>query len=227
MTRPQPRRRTTLVGFLALALLALAAELAGIGVIHRLDLGRHVATPGYAQADYYPPLLAAVKVGIALLAARLAWRFARARAIERAGLHLLGLVGQRPGPRARPRVRLELPIRLWAVSFALTSGIYLVHADATGIASGGRWPLLAPLLHTSALPVFAVLSVVVALLWQAVAGWLADYEHQARETLAQGRLLVARLVRTATVRPHGDLRTPLLRLIGSSLHQRPPPPLPA
>jgi hypothetical protein len=53
--------------------------------------------------------------------------------------------------------------------------------DAEGI-STGRWPLLAPWLHTSALPVFAVLSVVVAVVYRAVEQWLAEYETFAHET---------------------------------------------
>ena len=222
--------RSTLLTWLALGLLALAAEIAGIGIIQWLDVGRHVATPGYAQADFYPPLLAALKVGSALLAARLAWRFVRARAVERAGLRLLGVVGQRQARplRPRPRVRLELSPRLWAAVFVLTSAIYLVQADTQGLGAGvDRWPLLEPLLHTSALPVFAVLSVAVALLWHAVAGWLRDYEHHARETLEHGCRLVAGLGAVVLGRPSGVEVPPVLRPLASSLHQRPPPLLPA
>lgn len=141
MARALPRRSTLLASF-ALGLLAVAAEIAGIGAIQRLDIGRHVSTPGHAQADFYPPLLA-------------------------------------------------------------------------------------PLLHTSALPVFAVLAVIVALAWRAVAGWLADYEHHARETLERGRRLVAGLVAAPVQRPMGVAASPVLRLLVSSLHQRPPPLLPA
>lgn len=230
MPRALPQR-STLLACLALGLLALAAEIAGIGAIQRLDVGRHVSTRGHAQADFYPPLLAALKVGAALLAARLAWRFARARALERAGLRLLGVVGggRAAAPaRPRPRVRLELSPRLWCAAFVLTSAIYVVQADVEGLETGaGRWPLLAPLLHTSALPVFAVLAVVVALAWRAVAGWLCDYEHHARETLEQGRRLAASLVAAPVHRPMGVAALPVLRLLVSSLHQRPPPLLPA
>lgn len=246
MARPGAPHRHRLLAWLALGLLALAAEIVGIGLIQCLDVGRHVASPGYAHASYYPPLLAATKVGIALLAARLAWRFARARALERAGLGLLAVAGRGHGhlclsragraaagraaadhgraarPR-RPRLRLELSPRLWASAFLLTATIYLVQADVEGIAAGGRWPLLAPLLHTSALPVFAVLAVLVALLWSAVAGWLADYEHHARETLARGRRLVSRLRGILLPRPAANLVVPAVRLLGSSHQQRPPP----
>jgi hypothetical protein len=215
--------RQAVLAWLALGVLALAAEVVGTGLIQRLDVGRHVATPGYAHADFYPPLLAAVKVGIALLAARLAWRFVRARAVERTGLRLLGALGHNGQQRVRPRLRVTLSPRLWAVSFVLTSAIYLLQADLEAGLGEGRWPVLAPLLHTSALPVFAVLSVVVAVLWGIVAGWLREYESHAHATLERGRLLVAGLRAVVVPRPAADLRTPLVRMLAGSLHQRPPP----
>lgn len=220
MLRGTPRRQEVLA-WLALVLLALCAEVVGIGAIRRIDLGQHVASPSYAHADYYPPLLALVKAGVALLAARLAWRALRARATERTGLRLLAAIGQR-SQRPLPRVRVGLSLRLWAVSFALTSLIYLIHADAQSIASAGRWPLLAPWLHTSALPVFAVLSVLVALLWGAVSEWLAAYEGHARDTLERGRRLFAAPVRTVVLLC-GERALAAGRLPGDSLHQRPPP----
>lgn len=222
MRRRVPSRQTVLA-WLALGVLALAAEVVGTGLIQRIDVGRHVATPGYAHADFYPPLLAAVKVGIALLAARLTWRFVRARAVERAGLRLLGAFGHRVQRRELPRVRITLSPRLWAVSFVLTSTIYLLQADIESGLGDGRWPVLAPLLHTSALPVFAVLSVIVAVLWGVVAGWLGDYESHAQATLERGRLLVAGLRAVAVTRPAAELRAPLARILAGSLHQRPPP----
>src|SRR5207244_375235 len=72
------RRHQRLLSVLAFGLLALVAELVGRSLTHRLDFGRHVRSPSYAGADYYPILLAAVKVGIALLLARLAWRLVKA-----------------------------------------------------------------------------------------------------------------------------------------------------
>ena len=100
------RRHQRVSAGLAFALLALVAELAGRSLTHRLDFGRHVATPSYSGADYYPFLLAGVKLGVALLFARLAWRFVRAHAAARAGRRVLATVGSRPAPA--PRVRLEL-----------------------------------------------------------------------------------------------------------------------
>ena len=73
------RRHQRVLSVLAFGLLALAAELLGRSLTHRLDFGRHVATPSYSGTDYYPILLVVVKSGIALLVARLAWRLLRAR----------------------------------------------------------------------------------------------------------------------------------------------------
>ena len=92
------RRHHRLFSGLAFALLALVAELLGRSLAHRLDVGRHVSSPSYAGADYYPFLLAAVKLGVALLLARLAWRFARARTAARAGRRVLAAVGKQPKP---------------------------------------------------------------------------------------------------------------------------------
>ena len=82
MGRARAHRRLAGVG--SFALLALVAELAGRSLTLRLDLGRHVPTPSYGGADYYPFLLAGVKVAIALMLATLTWRFFRARAAARA-----------------------------------------------------------------------------------------------------------------------------------------------
>src|SRR2546423_2893957 len=117
------RRHQRLLSGLAFGLLALVAELAGRSLTYRLDVGRHVESPGYAGADYYPFLLAAVKIGIALLLARLAWRFARAHAAARAARRLLAAVGSRPC-RA-PRVRVVLSPRLWLPSLLSTALFYL------------------------------------------------------------------------------------------------------
>jgi hypothetical protein len=201
------RRHQRLLAALALLLLALIAELVGRSLTHRLDFGRHVASPSYSGADYYPVLLVVVKVAVALMLARLAWRFVKAR-------RLLG-----SDSRFLPRVRFELSPRLWLLSFVTTSLIYLVQMDAEGI-SAGRWPLLAPWLHSSALPVFAVLSVVVALVYRAVERWLSDYETYAfenarRATRGTGPLPVPRETRVALASPR--------LLFGLSFESRPPP----
>src|SRR5919204_5498270 len=214
------RRHQRLLAVLAFGLLALVAELAGRSLTHRLDFGRHLAAPSYARADYYPFLLAGVKVGIALLLARLAWRFLRARASARAGRRLLAALGARPG-RGAPRVRLTLSPRLWLVSFVVTSLFYLAQTDAER-ASTGRWPLLAPWLHTSALPVFAVLAVLVALAWGAVARWLADYESYAEATCARAERLSCAAV-LPREQPRDKVSLPPRKLFGLAFESRPPP----
>jgi hypothetical protein len=212
------RRHQVVLARVALVLLALVAELLGRSLAHRLDFGRHVDNP-YAGAQYYPILLAAVKVAVALMLARVAWRFVKARTVARAARRLLAAHGSQAAEPA-VRVRIELSPRLWLGSFLVTSLIYLVQVDAEGI-SAGRWPLLAPWLHTAALPVFAVLSVVVALVYRAVENWLSDYESYARDTAARAsRLRVATL---PIPRPSlAELVTPR-SLFGLAFEVRPPP----
>src|SRR5207245_2951159 len=109
------RRHQRLLARLALGLLALVAELGGRSLTHRLDLGRHVDAPSYSGAEYYPILLAVVKVGLALMLARLTWRFVKARAVARAARRLHAAHGSRPGQRA-PRVHFELSPGLWLLT---------------------------------------------------------------------------------------------------------------
>jgi hypothetical protein len=213
------RRHQRLLARLALVLLALVAELTGRSLTHRLDFGRHVGAPSYSGADYYPILLAVVKVAIALMLARLLWRFVKARGVARAARRLLAAHGS-PTARCTPRVRLQLSPRLWLGSFLVTSLIYLVHIDAEGI-SAGRWPLLAPWLHTSALPVFAVLSVIVALVYRAVERWFSDYESYALETAARASRLAAAALPAPRV-TLAELVAPR-SLFGLAFEVRPPP----
>jgi hypothetical protein len=213
------RRHHVLLARLALGLLMLVAELLGRSLTHRVDLGKHVETPSYASTDYYPILLAVVKVGVALMLARLVWRFVKARTVARAARRLLAAHGSSSAVRA-PRVRLELSPRLWFLSFVGTSVIYLVQMHAEGI-SAGRWPLLAPWLHSSALPAFAVLSVVVALVYRAVEQWFADYETYAAQTAARARSL-GRSVLPVPRSARADRPTPR-SLFGIAFESRPPP----
>src|SRR5207302_9430707 len=139
------RRHQVLLARLALGLLALVAELVGRSLTHRIDVGRHVASPSYSGADYYPILLIVVKAGVALMLARLMWRFAKARATARTARRLLAAQGR--AAIAAPRVHLELSPRLWLGSLLVTASIFLVQTDAEQV-STGPWPLLAPWLHT-------------------------------------------------------------------------------
>src|SRR5689334_18772995 len=181
------RRHQRVLAVLAFGLLALVAELVGRSLTERIDVGRHVAAPSYAGASYYPFLVGAVKVGVALMLARVAWRFAKARATARAARKLATALGVTHQLRA-PRMRVHLPARRWLVAFLVTASIYLVQTDAEQMAAG-RWPLLAPWLHSSALPVFAVLAVLVTLLYGAVELWLGEYERYARESVDLVRAL--------------------------------------
>src|ERR687884_554155 len=117
-------------------------------------------------------------------------------------------------------VTTELSPRLWALTFATTSLLYLLQTDAEGAVSG-RWPLFAPWLHSSALPVFAVLAVVVALLYGAVARWLREYERYAAEAAERARRVVA-----ARRDPPPRSATVALaprQLFGLAFESRPPP----
>ncbi len=176
------RGHQRLLAGLALGLLALTAELAGRSLTHRLDVGRHVGRVSYAGADYYPFLLAAVKFGVALMLARVAWRFARAHAAASAAHRVAAALGARRRRRTA-RVRIELSPRLWLLSFVGTASIYLVQADAER-AAGGNLTLLGPWLHSSALPVFAVLSVLVAVLYRPSAAGSPTCESLAADAVA-------------------------------------------
>lgn len=184
----------------ALALLALIAEIAGRSLAHRMDVGRHVGPLSYRHETYYPFVLAAVKVGVALMLARVAWRVLKAH-------RLASLIG-------RPRMRIELSAKLWLASFFATSVLYLVQMD---VDTGS--PVLWPWLHTSALPVFAVLSVVVAMLYRSVELWLRDYEQLAAHAAACIRKLEAD--RALPVDLHVALAP--RRLFGLAFESRPPP----
>jgi hypothetical protein len=219
MTRA--RRHQRLSAALALGLLALAAELTGRSLVNRIDLGRHIEAPSYSDSGYYPILLVAVKLAVALLLARLLWRFLRAHLAERAARRLLAGMGKDTSPRP-PRLRLSLSLRLWAVCFSVTATFFLVQSDVQRF-SRGRWPLLAPWLHSSALPVFAVLSVLMAIAWRAVRGWLAEYERFAAQAVAQARRVLYPL---PAPRAQAASRRAPRTLFGLAFESRPPP-LPA
>jgi hypothetical protein len=210
------RRHQRLLSALAFGLLAITAELVGASLTHRIDLGRHVRSPSYSHAVYYPALVAAVKVGIALLLTRLLWRLARAHATERTARRVLGVA-----TGDVPRVRIELSPRLWLAFFAVTATGYLVQSDA-GRVTHGRWPLFFPWVHSSALPVFAVLSVLLALVWVAVQRWLAEYESYV-EGVAERARHAGRTRAPAASFPRIVLAAAPRRLFGRVLDSRPPP----
>ncbi len=210
------RRLAAAAGF---ALLALLTELTGRSIVVRLDRAFHVVPLATPTTSYYPFLLAGVRALGALLVAWVAWRLVKAHITAVAAQRLLGGVGHRS--HRLPRLRLTLSPRLWLLSFAATSTWYLLQNDAGPVAHG-RWPLLAPWLHTYALAVFAVLSVLLAIGWGAIRQWLAEVEGFAAATfervchiLHAGRGLQPR-------RQLGDERAPR-RLFGHEFESRPPP----
>ena len=212
------RRRVSVVaGF---TLFALVAELAGRELTDVVDRALHVSPLATPSTPYYPFLLVGVKVLGALGLAVLAWRIIRALSTAAAGERLLVALGQRRG-RGVPWPRLSVSPRLWVASFAATSLWYLVHSDS-GAVSAGRWPMLAPWLHTYALPVFAVLSVLVALGWAAVRDWLADVEDYAADAFAR----VFGILRAGPLparRPRPSAEGAPRRLFGLAFESRPPP----
>ncbi len=208
------RRVTAAAGF---ALLALLTELTGRAITVRLDGAFNVEPLAMSTTRYYPFLLAGVRTLAALVVAAAAWRVVRAYASAAAGERLLGIRGS----GRRPRPRLTLSLRLWTCSFAATSLWYLVQTDAARL-SAGRWPLLAPWLHTYALPVFAVCSILLALGWGAVRDWLADVEDYAAATHARAFRKLKAAALPSRPRLRGDDRAPR-RLFGLAFESRPPP----
>ena len=213
------RSHSRLAGLGAFSLLALVAELAGRDLTVRFDLGRHVPTPSYSGADYYPFLLAGVKIAVALMLAGLTWRFIRARSAARGSRRLLAAVGARPADA--PRIRIEFSLRSWLRAYGLTAGIYLVQTDSERFAVGD-WPLMSPWLHTSALSVFAVLAVVVSVVYAAVARWLAEYERYAESSVAAALSFVRRLRAAPLWHDRTEQAAPR-RLFGLAFECRPPP----
>jgi hypothetical protein len=200
--------------------MALVAELTGRSITYRLDGTFQVHPLTTPMASYYPFLLAAVRVLAALALAAVAWRLVRAHSTASAGEALLRVLGQRRV--GAPKLRLGLTFRLWLVSFGATALWYLVQNDA-GRLSEGRWPLLAPWLHTYALPVFAVLAVVFALAWSIVRDWLAAVERYAEATFARvARALRSKETPLAHFRRTTDDFAPR-HLFGVVFESRPPP----
>jgi hypothetical protein len=166
-----------------------------------------------------------VKTLGAFVFAGLLARGTRAWAKADAGNRLLNVVCHGHEHRA-PRLRAGLSLRVWFASFAATALLYLVHADADGLAAG-RWPMFAPWLHTYALPIFAGLAVVVALVWQ-FASWLYEVEEYAVRTIARVRTILTAALTPSTRRAHSRAADDVAprRRFGLSFESRPPP-LPA
>jgi hypothetical protein len=212
------RRPTQVAGF---ALLALVGEITGRSLTLRLDRAVHVRPRAEQMASYYPFLLAGIRVAAALALALVAWRLVRAHLTASAGESLLRALGhRRPGA---PKPRLSLTPKLWLAAFGATAGWYLIQADIERL-SEGRWPLLAPWLHTYSLGVFAVISVLIAVAWAAVRDWLAEVERYATATFALVRSALTRCAAAPAAvvsRPRDD-HAPRT-LFGEIFDSRPPP----
>lgn len=210
------RRRTE---FAVFALLALAAELTGRSITARLDRAFHVTPLAAPRTSYYPFLLSGVRLVAAVALATVVWRLVRAHATATAGEAVLRAVGHR-GFRP-PSLRLTLSLRLWAASFGATALWFLIQNDAESL-SEGRWPVLAPWLHTYALVVFAVLAILFALVWGAVREWLQEVERFAAAAIAQlRRALRGEAAPRRRLAPRDD-HAPR-HLFGVVFESRPPP----
>jgi hypothetical protein len=210
-------------GLATFAVLIAVAEVAGRSLTAHVDRALNVQPLARPDSSYYPFLLVGVKVAGALTLAALLARGLRAWAAADAGRRLLAAAGRR-NEAGSPRLRLRISVRIWGAAFVATSCAYLVHADADS-AAAGRWPLFNPWLHTYALPVFAVLAVLVALVF-GLARWLHEIEDYAHRTLARARriLTLPSPVRPRRARPGDD--TAPRRRFGLAFESRPPP-LPA
>jgi hypothetical protein len=207
-------------GVATFGVLVVCAEVLGRSVTGRVDRALHVAPLARTDTSYYPLLLVGVKIAGALTLAALLARGLRAWAAADAGRRLLTASGH-PHEGRSPRLRPGLSLRVWAAAFAATSLVYLVHADAES-AAAGRWPLLAPWLHTYALPVFAALSVLVALVWR-LAGWLHEIEDYAHRTLERVRGLLAKRESARRRHPRPSDDSAPRRRFGLAFESRPPP----
>ncbi len=194
----------------------LAGEVAGRWLATHLPLLADVPQRQHRGLDIWPAVVVAAKIGIALLLARLAWRLVRARNVAAAGERILRV---RRSQVTRPVPAVGLSPRAWLASFAAMSLLYLL-PTSSGEISGGCWPLVTPWLHTQALPVFAVLAVVIAVLWRTISRWLAALERYGErlQSLIRAAYRCLAVVRRVSVSCRGP-RT----LFGVAFQSRPPP----
>jgi hypothetical protein len=206
-------------GIPAFALLVLFADMLGRSLTLRVDRALQVAPLAPSGADYYPALLMAVKILGALGLAALLARAIRVHSSASTGRRLLRRVGQ--AERRTPRIQPTVSPRVWLAAFLGTSLAYLIQADADGAAQG-RWSLFAPWLHTYALPIFALLAVLVALAWS-LTHWLRAVEEYGVRAIARARRIIHNALRARPryARPHDDCGP--RRRFGLAFESRPPP----
>ena len=196
----------------------LAGEVAGRWLAAHLPLVGDVPRRGHGGLDAWPLIVVAAKLGVALVLARLTWRTVKALQVAAAGERIgwLSPVGHR-----RPLPAVGLSPRVWLVSFTAMSILYLAPTSTREVSSG-CWPLVTPWLHTQALPVFAILAVVVAVLWRTVSRWLTALERYGERLRHQLRSRGVLLFGLGPESP--DSRAPRARF-GLSFESRPPPAL--
>jgi hypothetical protein len=207
-------------GALTFALLVVVAEVVGRSVTTRVDRALHVRPLAPTGTDYYPFLLVGLKAVAALALAGLLARLVRARAAANAAERVLDAVGHRH-QHVSPRLRPGLSPRVWACSFVATSLLYLVHSDADS-AVAGKWSTFAPWLHSYALPVFAAVSVLVAVAWR-FARWLHEVEDFACLAIARVRRLLFAPAAPPVRRPRPAVDAEPRRRFGLAFESRPPP----
>ncbi len=207
-------------GLATFALLVAVTEVTGRSLTARVDRALHVAPLANSIANNYPFLLVAVKFVAAVALAALLARAMRARATAEAGGRLLRAVDHRHEFNA-PRLGATLSPRIWLASFVASSFIYLAQADIEG-AAAGRWPLLSPLLHTYALPIFAALAVLGAFAWR-FARWIYDVEDFADRTLQRVRQILTAVTRARPLHARTSDDAAPRRRFGLAFESRPPP----
>jgi hypothetical protein len=207
-------------GLVWFGLLVVLAEVVGGSLTTHVDRRLHVMPLAPAHASYYPFLLVAVKIAAAVALAALLARITRLRATREAGERLLAAAGHHSARRL-PRLRTTLSPRAWLASFLCTSIAYLVQMNTTRV-SKEHLPLFAPWLHTYALPMYAVLAVVVAFIW-GLRLWLRDVEEYASGTLNRARRVLGSALRRGPRHPRLVDELQPRRRFGLSLDSRPPP----
>ena len=184
-------------GLATFAVLAVVAEVAGRSFTAHVDRALHVAPLRRTGTTYYPFLLVGVKVVGALPWPRSSLAGCVPGRPPTPASACSTALGHRHDARS-PRLRPGLSPRVWlgVVRRHLRALPRALGADS---AAAGRWTPLAPWLHTYALPVFAVVSVLVALVWRLRAGCTRSRSYADRTLARVRRILTAALLRLAAV----------------------------
>ena len=159
----------------SVGLLTLVAELTGRSITHRLD--HRVRRRAARGAD--GALLPVPARGRAASWRRSRWPRSPGASCARTPRRLRArrsCARSVSGASRRRVCALRLTPRL--VARLVRGDLALVpRAERRRAALQGRWPLFAPWLHTYSLPVFAVLSVLFAVAWNAVRDWMPEVER--------------------------------------------------